>query len=151
MKYKKIKKGDLWNKKNPNILELESDIKYEYNSIHINEGCTLTVKPWKGRNNYIRERNEHLNKLHSIDQYKLDIITSYWNNHNIIHSYDIQELILSYMSSHYSSFGGGRLFLKCKTNLIIEKGAKIEVNSCGYTSGIQNIFHFTYFIIIILL
>eukprot|EP01084_Bolivina_argentea_P061219 111888_1 len=136
MKFKKLKQSQLWNHKNPNLLELDSDVLYEYNNIHIHSGCTLTVKPWLGRTEYKRIRKEHLNKTYSIDPHKIDILISYWNNHTIPHySTDIQQLILSYISKESRDFLGGRLLLKCKGNIIIEKGGKIDVDSCGYTSG----------------
>eukprot|EP01083_Nonionella_stella_P066888 176506_1 len=136
LKYKKLKPHQVWNVKNPNILELDSDVVHEYASIHIHEGCTLTVKPWLGLDNYEHTQKDTIHKDHHIDPYKVDTLLSYWNNHSAVHhSKDVQQLILNYISSDFGPFVGGRLLLRCKGNVVIDKGAKIEVDSCGYTSG----------------
>eukprot|EP00483_Globobulimina_turgida_P009413 UN09432 len=64
------------------------------------------------------------------------MLICHWSNHSVInYSTDILQLILTYISSEFSPFVGGRLLLKCKGNIIIEKGGKIEVDCCGYISS----------------
>eukprot|EP00484_Ammonia_sp_Unknown_P020162 CAMPEP_0197034854 /NCGR_PEP_ID=MMETSP1384-20130603/12807_1 /TAXON_ID=29189 /ORGANISM="Ammonia sp." /LENGTH=337 /DNA_ID=CAMNT_0042464823 /DNA_START=65 /DNA_END=1078 /DNA_ORIENTATION=- len=135
MKFKTVSTYSLMNKGDPNVLTLASDNWHRYNLVHIGEGCTLTVKPWKGRDNYKMERTGYTekSKANSITPEKVEFICSSWNDHRSP-LLDITQLITVFASHDFSLFHGGKLLLECST-LIIEKGGKIDVDSCGYTSG----------------
>eukprot|EP01084_Bolivina_argentea_P059203 108071_1 len=128
MKFKKLKPMQLMERKDPNKLVLSSDELHEYSFIHLHEGCSITVKP---------RTPQDYRTTFEINPYELAQLISHWYGHYIppTYSMDIQHLILAYLSSTISISYGGKLFIKCKGNIIIEKGATIQVDSCGYKSG----------------